>query len=163
MLIKMLSCQGKATTLEEYKAAVRGRAKLWWGVAALGVLTLAATLFLMGGAIADAPDTAHLEGFWCGVGAGLILAGVILALRTRALLKDDARLRRAQLEEQDERNQAVASRALGLTAFALLVGMYAALLVASFINMTVFYTLVWCVASALVLFLIFRAVCSRRM
>lgn len=163
MLIKLFACQAGTTTLEEYKAALRGRVRLFWGVSLLGVLTLAATLLLMGGRIASAPNTAHLEGIWCGIGFGLTVAGALFSVRTRALLKNQEKLRRAQLEEQDERNQAVTTRALSLTAGALVLGMYAAMLVSSFFNMTVFYTLFGCAVSAFALLFIFRALCSRNM
>ncbi len=62
MLIKLFSCPAKNATLEEYKAALRRRVRLFWGLSVLGVLTLAVTLLLMGGQIAEADDTAHLEG-----------------------------------------------------------------------------------------------------
>ena len=44
------------------QAALRRRVRLFWGLSVLGVLTLAVTLLLMGGQIAEADDTAHLEG-----------------------------------------------------------------------------------------------------
>lgn len=62
MLIKLFSCPAKNATLEEYKAALRRRVRLFCGLSVLGVLTLAVTLLLMGGRIAEAHDTAHLEG-----------------------------------------------------------------------------------------------------
>ncbi|GKI14138.1 hypothetical protein CE91St44_06230 [Oscillospiraceae bacterium] len=163
MLIKLFSCPAKNATLEEYKAALRRRVRLFCGLSVLGVLTLAVTLLLMGGRIAEAHDTAHLEGIWCGIGVGLTLAGAVLAARTRALLNNEEKLRRTRLEEQDERNQAVFARALNLTAFTLLFGLYVAMLVSSFFNMTVFYTLFYCAVSAFVLLAIFRAICSRSM
>lgn len=163
MWMKMLGFPGKTTTLEEYKAAVRRRVNLFWGLSALGALTLAVTVLLVGGQAAETGDAAHLHGFWCGIGAGLIVAGSLLATRTRALLKNEEKLRRAQLEEQDERNQAVTARALSLTAAVLVFGIYAAMLVASFFSMTVFYTLLCCAVSGFALLFLFRAVLSRRM
>ena len=87
----------------------------------------------------------------------------MLAARPRPPEKTREKLRRTRLEEQDERNQAVFARALNLTAFTLLFGLYVAMLVSSFFNMTVFYTLFYCAVSAFVLLFIFRALCSRSM
>lgn len=163
MLNKIMGFQGRTTTLEEYKAALRRRVWAYLCLIPLGLLTLATTLLLMGGKISDMGDLAHLEGIWCGLGTGLIFFGAIYAWRTRTLLKDEARLRRSQLEEQDERNYAISSRALNLTAVTLLCVLYVAMLISSFINITVFYTLFACAVSGFVLLFVYRAVLSRSM
>lgn len=162
MMMKMLLCS-HAKTLEEYRRAVQRRVGCFWGTALLGVVTLGVTLLLMGGQIAEPADAAYLQGVWCGIGAGLIAAGVLLALRTRRLLRDESALRQEMLKEQDERNLAINQRAQGAAAALGLVLLYIALLAFSFINLTVFKTLCCCALVFMLLFLGAKAFYSRRM
>ncbi len=162
MLMKML-CASRAKTLEEYRRAVRLRIGCFWAVAMLGAATLGVTLLLMGGQIAEPADTAYLQGVWCGIGSGLIMAGAVLALRTRRLLKNEAALREAMRKEQDERNLAIQQRAAGAAAGLGLLLLYLALLASSFINLTVFRTLCCCALAFMLLFLGAKAFYSRRM
>lgn len=102
-----------AKTLEEYRRTLRLREGCFWGLALLGAATLGVTLLLMRGSIADESDAAYLQGVWCGIGTGLIVAGVLFAVRTRRMLsQDEAALRSALREEQDERNLAIIQRSL---------------------------------------------------
>lgn len=162
MLMKTLFFS-HAKTLEEYRLTVRRRVGWFWAVAVLGLVTLCVTLAVMGGQIAGPADAAYLQGVWCGIGSGLAASGVIFALRTRRLLKNEAALREEMLKEQDERNLAINQKAQSAAAALGLVVLYLVLLVFSFINLTVFRTL-WCCALVFcLLFLAAKAFYSRRM
>lgn len=153
-----------AKTLEEYRRTLRLREGCFWGLAVLGALTLGATLLLMRGSIADAADAAYLQGVWCGIGTGLTVAGILLAVRTRRMLsRDEAALRSALLEEQDERNLAIIQRSLGTAAGVGFILLYLALLTFSFIDLTVFRTLCCCAVLFAALFLAAKSFYSRRM
>lgn len=162
MMMKVLFFS-HAKTLEEYRQAVRRRAGWFWVAAVLGLVTLCVTLAVMGGQIAELEDTAYLQGVWCGIGSGLTAAGVILVLRTRRLLQNEAALREEMLKEQDERNIAISQKAQSAAAALGLVVLYLALLIFSFINLTVFRTLCCCALVFCLLFLAAKAFYSRKM
>lgn len=153
-----------AKTLEEYRRTLRLREGCFWGLALLGAATLGVTLLLMRGSIADESDAAYLQGVWCGIGTGLIVAGVLFALRTRRMLsQDEAALRSALREEQDERNLAIIQRSLGTAAGVGFILLYLALLAFSFIDLTVFHTLCCCAVVFAALFFAAKTFYSRRM
>ena len=162
MLMKVLLSTGP-TTVEEYRRRLSVRSRAVLGISVLGAITLVTTLLFMGGRISDTQDLAYLQGVWCGIGGGLIVAGLLLFFRLRATLKDDERLRRMQLEEQDERNQAINSKALAITSGICTAALYIAIMVFSFLNLATFKVLVFCTVAVCLVFLLSRIICSRQM
>ena len=162
MLMKVLLSTGP-TTVEEYRRRLSVRSRAVLGISVLGAITLVTTLLFMGGKISDTQDLAYLQGVWCGIGSGLIVAGLLLFFRLRATLKDDERLRRMQLEEQDERNQAINSKALAMTSGICTTALYIAIMVFSFLNLATFKVLVFCTVAVCLVFLLSRIICSRQM
>ena len=162
MLMKVLLSTGP-TTVEEYRRRLYVRSRAVLGISVLGAITLVTTLLFMGGRISDTQDLAYLQGVWCGIGGGLIVAGLLFFFRLRATLKDDERLRRMQLEEQDERNQAINSKSLAMTSGICIAALYIAIMVFSFLNLATFKVLVSCTVAVCLVFLLCRIICSRQM
>ena len=127
----------------DYKLVLRRRRALLGIVAAVGLLTLALSLALTA---LDVLDGGFLSGFYSGIGGGLLAAGISGAVSIGRLLKDPERLRAAEVKETDERNQAVALRALSATAWLLLAVLYVVLMVSVFFSQTVFWT-VFCLGA----------------
>ena len=73
MLMKVLLSTGP-TTVEEYRRRLYVRSRAVLGISVLGAITLVTTLLFMGGRISDTQDLAYLQGVWCGIGGGLIVA-----------------------------------------------------------------------------------------
>ena len=162
MLMKVLLSTGP-TTVEEYRRRLYVRSRAVLGISVLGAITLVTTLLFMGGRISDTQDLAYLQGVWCGIGSGLIVAGLLFFFKLRATLKDDERLRRMQLEEQDERNQAINSKSLAMTSGICIAALYIAIMVFSFLNLATFKVLVFCTVAVCLVFLLCRIICSRQM
>lgn len=162
MLIKVLF-PNRAASLEEYRKTVAVSVRVFCGMAVLGLVTLAVTLLLMNGQVAEEHDTAYMQGVWCGIGSGLIAAGAIMALRTRRLLKDEAALRKAMLEAKDERNIAINQKAVAAAAGIGLVLLYLVMLIVSFFDRTTFQVLSACAMGFILLFFAARAFYQRRM
>ena len=162
MLIKVLFAN-RAESLEDYRKTVAISVRVFLAMAALGLVTLAVTLLVMNGQVAEEHDTAYLQGVWCGIGSGLIAAGAIMALRTRKLLKDEAALRKAMLEAKDERNLAINQKAVATAAGIGLVLLYLVMLVVSFFDRTTFQVLAACAMGFILLFFAARAFYQRRM
>lgn len=162
MLMKVLFAN-RAESLEDYRKTLKVSVRVFLGLAALGLVTLAVTLLVMNGQVAEEHDTAYLQGVWCGIGSGLIAAGVILVLRTRRLLGDEAALRKAMLEAKDERNLAINQKAVAAAAGIGLVILYLVMLVVSFFDRTLFQVLAACALGFILLFFAARAFYQRRM
>ena len=122
---------GVPADLNAYRARLQAAMRLYAALATLGAFTL---LFGALGVPALLPEGGNVEyfsGFYCGMGTGLALGFLVLILRTRRLLRNEAALRRDFTKYTDERNRAIRHRALlaaGVTLFFLL---YIAMLVGS--------------------------------
>ena len=122
---------GVPADLNAYRARLQAAMRLYAALTALGAFTL---LFGALGVPALLPEGGNVEyfsGFYCGMGTGLALGFLVLILRTRRLLRNEAALRRDFTKYTDERNRAIRHRALlaaGVTLFFLL---YIAMLVGS--------------------------------
>ena len=73
-------------------------------------------------------------GYLLGVGAGLILGGVVAMVQIRRRLADEEKLKEYRLKETDERELEVDSLALRATAKTLLIALYVILIVAGVFN-----------------------------
>ena len=141
MLMKMIATG--AGTDEEYRKKLIGRIRL----ADLGIfLGLAATFegAFMDKVLPETHQTSFLSCVYLGAGTAVALACGFYAVKMRRLLQDEKRLRSERIKESDERNKEIGKKA---TTAAMLINVYvigAALLVAGFFSMEVFWTL-WAV------------------
>ena len=154
---------GVPADLNAYRARLQAAMRLYAALATLGAFTL---LFGALGVPALLPEGGNVEyfsGFYCGMGTGLALGFLVLILRTRRLLRNEAALRRDFTKYTDERNRAIRHRALlaaGVTLFFLL---YIAMLVVSLFAPALFsFSLAGVLAFAL-LFGVFQLYYSRKL
>lgn len=154
---------GVPADLNAYRARLQAAMRLYAALATLGAFTL---LFGALGVPALLPEGGNVEyfsGFYCGMGTGLVLGFLVLILRTRRLLRNEAALRRDFTKYTDERNRAIRHRALlaaGVTLFFLL---YIAMLVGSLFAPALFgFSLAGVLAFAL-LFGVFQVYYSRKL
>lgn len=154
---------GVPADLNAYRARLQAAMRLYAALATLGAFTL---LFGALGVPALLPEGGNVEyfsGFYCGMGTGLVLGFLVLILRTRRLLRNEAALRRDFTKYTDERNRAIRHRALlaaGVTLFFLL---YIAMLVGSLFAPALFgFSLAGVLAFAL-LFGVFQLYYSRKL
>jgi len=102
------------------------------------------------------------RGFYAGTGGGLIGAGVIMLAMNIVLLKNKEKLKKTEIEENDERNKFLWSKASSLSFLITFFSLYGGLLIAGIFNIVVFYTIL-CLAAAmffifLVTFLVVRKI-----
>ena len=154
---------GVPADLNAYRARLQAAMRLYAALATLGAFTL---LFGALGVPALLPEGGNVEyfsGFYCGLGTGLALGFLVLILRTRRLLRNEAALRRDFTKYTDERNRAIRHRALlaaGVTLFFLL---YIAMLVGSLFAAALFGFSLAGVLAFTLLFGVFQLYYSRKL
>ncbi len=130
--IKGLLYQCNARTNEEYKVELKKRQRLMGILLLLGALTIGTIIAL----ILINPETleSYPAGFFCGIGTGLILGGLLGILKIRKTISNEAALKQARLTETDEREQAISAKAVHTTLKILLLSIYLLLLLCSFVT-----------------------------
>lgn len=127
---------------EEYKLVLKKRQKRMGLLILLGVLILAFTCTLM--ILKPEYQESYQAGWFCGFSVGLIFGAVLFLLRLRKTIQNDELLKQYRLEETDEREKEIKSRALMLTAKLLLFSIYLLLMVCIFVTVeatTILYIL----------------------
>ena len=99
---------------------------------------------------------------WGGCIGGAFVALVVLA-RQRKALKDDEKLRKMYIEEHDERQQAIRAKAGQPMVMYLSLGMAMTAAVVFFFNETVAITLALAAVAQMVVSLIVKLICMKRM
>lgn len=154
---------GVPADLNAYRARLQAAMRLYAALATLGAFTL---LFGVLGVPALLPEGGNVEyfsGFYCGMGTGLALGFLVLILRTRRLLRNEAALRRDFTKYTDERNRAIRHRALLAAGVTLFFFLYIAMLVGSLFAPALFgFSLAGVLAFAL-LFGVFQLYYSRKL
>lgn len=159
--IKGLLYQCNARTNEEYKLELKKRQRLMGILLLLGVLTLGTMIAL----ILINPENleSYTAGFFCGVGTGLILGGLLGIIKIRKTLKDEAAIKEARLTETDEREQAISAKAIQTTLKILLLSIYLLLLFCSFVTVESVTILCLLVAVFFLTYIISRKAYSKTM
>lgn len=159
--IKGLLYQCNARTNEEYKIELKKRQRLMGILLLLGILTLATMISL----IILKPETMenYTAGFYCGVGTGLILGGLLGIIKIRKTMNDEAALKEARLTETDEREQAISSKAIHTTLKILLLSIYLLLLLCAFTAIEAITVLYLLICIFVLSYLISRKIYSQRM
>lgn len=161
MLIRLFL--NRAAGLEEYRRTVRGCRKIACGLAALGLLTLAAALLAVPELLAGSGREDFFSGFYSGVGTGVMAAAAVWYIRLGRLLGDEAALKRAYIKDTDERNRQINTRALLSAGLVLVCLLYIGLLTAGLFYPVLFW---FCLAAAVLyvlLTLLFRWYYQRTM
>ena len=157
MLVKMMT---HAETLKEYKDSIKKRSIVFAAMAVLGLLMTSSGF---GAFMTQMIQNDHHSGFISGIGAGLGICGVLLLIQNQKLLKDEKKLKKQWIEENDERNRLVTLKTMstaGMWAFGLV---YAALIVSFFLDMKVFLTLAAVVAAVIICLIGSRMYYERKM
>lgn len=131
MIIKQLF-QGK-----DYQQTLRRRLGIFIGLTVLGLLLIALSFTAM--LTAALPSFAR--GFYMGAGSGLTLSGIVLSVKTRRLMKNPAAAQKAQISEQDEREQAIVTKAMTTVFWAIYLVLVPGIFIALPLSMDVFYIL----------------------
>ena len=112
------------TNDNEYREYIRTRIFLFVIIAVFGAITLLVALFTE--KIFEITIDEHQMGFYMGFGTGLLVAGIVLAIRFVLLLKNETKLKKSRIKNTDERTQAINSKALLIAGLILLATIYLA-------------------------------------
>lgn len=133
MILKQFFC-GK-----DYQATLRCR--LWFSLAAtlLGIITIIISRTVLENST-DLRD--FIKGFYFGAGSGMTGVGIFFSIRIFLLMRNPAAAKKAQITEQDEREQAIAITSVTTTFGILYVAIIAGIIISLPLNMAIFYTLI---------------------
>lgn len=159
MLLKVLS--HTLDSGQDYRNMIRRRRL----ISILGVLAGIVTIVVVLGFFHDdgTQFTSFLRGVYTGTGTGLVLIGAIDIVRKSKLLNNAELLKRKKIEEQDERQKAIAQKASSLTLIILIALFYPALLVSGMFSSAVFFTLLAVLCVILAVMMISQAIVSHRL
>lgn len=107
----------KASNNEEFRRQLKAKNKFMWLFIVLGIFSAAVAYYCEFFGEMNVDD--YMLGVYCGIGVG-----VALLIRNKRLLKDEAKLKEARLEQTDERNVEIGIHAQRIAAMVLLVAMY---------------------------------------
>lgn len=117
----------KATNNEEFRRQLKAKNKFMWLFIVLGIFSAAVAYYCEFFGEMNVDD--YMLGVYCGIGVGLVGAGVALLIRNKRLLKDETKLKEARLQATDERNVEIGMRAQKIAAIVLLVAIYLVFLI----------------------------------
>ena len=129
MMLKLLFA-GCPATMDAYRARTRRCVGLFAALAVLGAATWLYGFFGVPELLPEGARRSYFYGFYTGMGTALAGCGLVLAVRTARLLKDEAALRKAFTRDTDERNRAIRRRAIQAAGVCLFAVLYAGVLVA---------------------------------
>ncbi|MCL1906219.1 MAG: hypothetical protein FWG06_04360 [Clostridiales bacterium] len=115
-----------------------------WGSAVLivlGAITAGIVLFLEPLSAEYSNDASFLLGFYFGLGFGLIGAGTATIIKNTRYLKNADKFKAAEIAYKDERNRFISNKTWSVSALAMLVLIYLAVIISGVYNMMVFRTL----------------------
>jgi hypothetical protein len=137
MLIRGVLSQ--ATTDKEYKSILKRRLILIGIILILGIITIIFSFLFSFGEDPHLSD--FLSGVYCGVGGAVTVGSIINIVKIIHILKDEKKIKLKRIEEQDERNQMIAQKAMNTGGNIVLIITYIGLLVSGIFNIVVFWTL----------------------
>ncbi len=139
MLMKhFLTCH--SDSLEEY-AAQRKKMNVFYGVMIFAGLATVLFVQLIVPRFLPIEDehTAFFKGLYTGVGFALMAVGILFSKKNVEALKDPEKLKRARLEEADERNRAITAHAMRAAMPVMVAALYLGMLVVGAFDMAVFW------------------------
>lgn len=142
----------------DFERRCRNRITLGFLMAALGAVTLLLPV------IAGYLPVLYLEPGWrdlvptfyTGLGAGLLIAGLLTALKNRRYLKDPALKKTREIYETDERNRMLGLRCWAYAGYTMFLALYIGVIVSGFISLTAMKILFAVAAFFSLLLLLFR-------
>lgn len=121
--MKGFMCFTQAKNNEEFKVILKRRGWMFLGISIIGLLTILAVVLAAGVFQVEMND--HTAGLLSGMGTGLLAAGLILFLRNQQIRKDESRIKKERLACTDEREIAIAAKALKCGTIVAFVALYA--------------------------------------
>lgn len=112
---------------EEYKEVIKKRMKLMVLLIIIGAITAAVGFgseFCFNVTINE-----HMIGVYTGVGVGLFVAGLILWIKNKIVLGNEAKLKESRLGNTDERILEISNKAFRIATFAMIAAMYVVALI----------------------------------
>lgn len=128
----LLGSRCSAKNNEEYRVVLKKRQVMFCLCTLAGIVVAGIALFLYYSTRAELSD--YRLGYLVGLGGGLALGSVAGLISIRRRLADEEKLKQARLQETDERELEVDSRALRATAKTLLAVLYVLLVAAGFLE-----------------------------
>lgn len=156
-----LFCSTYAKSDKEYVAFLKSRIVIYIVLGLLGLASIAASMVLSYFYEEKIHD--FTEGFFMGVGGGLIAASIVFILRFRKLLKDDELRRKARIAINDERNIQINTEAMKVASFAAFIGIYIAIFIAAVTQPTLAIILSVIVFAVIIVYLIACFVLSKKL
>ena len=160
MLIKaIMSTTTKSD--QEFSKVMKQRQILSLIVMVLGIATLAVSIYFSTGQRAFLSD--FFNGFYAGVGTGLLIGGLLAYIYCRSLLKNEKKLHEKRLAETDERKQTISQKTLYMTSIILFIILYIAMVISGLFSTLLFQTLFTIVILYLLIFLISFAYYNKKL
>lgn len=137
------------------------------GLIILGVIALVtASMYgtMLSAYISENPDGSDfVQGFYTGIGGGLIVAAAITIIRNYQYLKNPEKRKVRELYENDERNRLIGTKCWAYAGYALFLALYVGILVAGFINVLILKVLLGVLAVYGIFLLLFRILLQKAM
>ncbi|HAZ06089.1 MAG TPA: hypothetical protein DCY58_07325 [Acetobacterium sp.] len=151
--------------MEKFKRTVKRRITISSGMALLALVLGAYSIYSI--ITADISTATHSDGFVAGFQFGLIVSILVLSvidiIKLSLTIKDETKLKLLYNKEHDERMKAIRSKAgmplIAVTSVLLII----AAIIAGYINITVFYTLIIAVATQLSVSPVVKLYCMKTM
>lgn len=115
-------CSTNVTTNEEYRKIVKTRMKLFVAFIVLGIVTASVAFYAEMNIKVTINE--HMLGVYTGVGVGLIVAGAMLWIKNKQLLKNEEKLKESRLNNTDERILEIGNKAFRLATYVMLITVY---------------------------------------
>ncbi len=152
---------------KEYDKRCKMRIGISAGIILLGFAALMVA-FLYGDKIPTfykaTPDAlSFINGFYTGIGGGLIAAGIITIIKNIRILRNPELKKERALYENDERNQLIGTKCWAYSGYAMFLFLYVGILVGGFISMTVLKVLLCVLAAYGGFLLLFRILLQKMM
>ncbi len=144
----------------DYERSLRRRRLIAFGLLAVGITGVLCYFFLVDGSGA-LPDFA--QGFYLGGASGICLGAVILLVRAQYLLADPEARKKAQVQEQDEREKAIVNQAFQFAGMFTFFASAASLFVLVAVNMAAAVAILAVVAVFAITWLLANLYLSKRL
>lgn len=96
------------------------------------------------------------NGFYTGTGGGLIGSGIMTIILNTIKLKNEEKLKKAEIESNDERNKFIVQKSFSASALIGFFSLYIGVIISGFYNEIVFTTLLCCLGGfALIIFIVY--------
>ncbi|MEL4106138.1 hypothetical protein AAFA46_04760 [Oscillospiraceae bacterium WX1] len=86
-------------------------------------------------------NLSFMQGFYSGFGAALIIAGIVLFIRSVILLSNGEKFQKSEINYLDERNRFIKSITFSTTSYIFLIALTFAVVISGMFNLVVFLTL----------------------